>query len=236
MVRGCHERISERGKPQPELIGAQRRRRSPVRKEVELTLLDAVFHLAARAIDCFVKLFRFNALAFERGHNEARVGSFYKMLRLGHDPALAAPAFAGLISQLLEDALRFAAFFRLQRSFGQFLRDPGFKPWIAGKAEDIVDVIILAPRHQLFTAKPGIRPEPDFDARPACPDLRGDPGDLVLGARRCVDIRGPQLGEKQLPAAENIKLQIAIALVIAVEEPAFLIAVDGSRRSRRGRG
>jgi hypothetical protein len=30
-----------------------------------------------------------------------------------------------------------------------------------------------------------------------------------------------------MPAAENVKRQIAVAFVIAVEEPAFLIAVDG---------
>ena len=38
---------------------------------------------------------------------------------------------------------------------------------------------------------------------------------------------GRSFANKQLPAAENIKRQIAVAFVIAVEEPAFLIAMDG---------
>jgi hypothetical protein len=45
-------------------------------------------------------------------------------------------------------------------------------------------------------------------------------------APRSVDVRGPEFRRKQMPAAENIKRQIAVAFVIAVEEPAFLIAVD----------
>ena len=42
-----------------------------------------------------------------------------------------------------------------------------------------------------------------------------------------VHIRRPQLGQKQFPAAENVQRQIAVAFVIAVEEPAFLAAMDG---------
>ena len=38
---------------------------------------------------------------------------------------------------------------------------------------------------------------------------------------------GRSFANSRLPAAENIKRQIAVAFVIAVEEPAFLIAVDG---------
>ncbi len=62
---------------------------------------------------------------------------------------------------------------------------------------------------------------------PAFPDLRDDKGDLLLGAGRGVDVRGPKFRQQQVPAAEDIKRQIAIAFVIAVKEPAFLVAVDG---------
>jgi integrase/recombinase XerD len=64
--------------------------------------------------------------------------------------------------------------------------------------------------------------------RQAClpADLRHDPGDLVLGARRGVNVCWPQLSQKQLPAAEHIKRQIAVAFVIAMKEAAFLFAVD----------
>ena len=58
-------------------------------------------------------------------------------------------------------------------------------------------------------------------------DLGDNPGDLLFRASRGVDVRGPEFRQKQVPAAENVKRQIAVAFVIAVEEPAFLAAVDG---------
>jgi hypothetical protein len=45
-------------------------------------------------------------------------------------------------------------------------------------------------------------------------------------ARAAVDVRGPQLGRQQMPAAEQIERQVAVAIVVAVKEPAFLMAVQ----------
>jgi CRP/FNR family transcriptional regulator, cyclic AMP receptor protein len=73
------QHISRRGKPQPQLVGAHRRRRGAVGKEVELTLLDAVFHIVAGAVDLFVKLLRRGIIGAERGDNKGadwrRLGS-----------------------------------------------------------------------------------------------------------------------------------------------------------------
>ena len=57
-------------------------------------------------------------------------------------------------------------------------------------------------------------------------DLRDDPGHLLHAAGRRVDVRGPQLRQQQVLAAEDVQRQIAIALVIAVEESARLLAVN----------
>ena len=87
--KAVHEHIGQRCEPQPQLVGAQARRRGPVREEIELAFLDAVFHLAAGAIDFLVKLLCFNVFARQRGDDEARIFAFGKMLRLGHDAAFA---------------------------------------------------------------------------------------------------------------------------------------------------
>ena len=36
----------------------------------------------------------------------------------------------------------------------------------------------------------------------------------------------PELGRQQMPAAEHVKRQVAVAIIVAVEEPAFLMAVQ----------
>ena len=75
------------------------------------------------------------------------------MLRLGHHAAFARPAVPGLVAQFLEKAFGFAAFGGFRASLGQLVCDRGFEPWIAGEAENIVNAVVLAPRHQLLAAE-----------------------------------------------------------------------------------
>lgn len=68
---------------------------------------------------------------------------------------------------------------------------------------------------------------------------RGFAGQSARPPRRCragVDIGGAQLGRQQMPAAEHVQRQIAVAVVIAVKEAALLMPVQrvvgGVERSR----
>lgn len=84
----------------------------------------------------------------------------------------------------------------------------------------------LRQRHQSLAAEAGIRPQNDFHLRPAKSDLSDDPFDLFDCAGARIDVQTPQLGAEQMPAAENVERQMAIAIVIAVEEAAFLMAMQ----------
>ena len=61
---------------------------------------------------------------------------------------------------------------------------------------------------------------------PACANLRHHAGDLFDGAGGPVDIGRPQLGGQQMTAAEDVQRQVAIAIIVAVEEPPFLVPVQ----------
>jgi hypothetical protein len=176
--QGGHEHLSERGEPQPQLISEQARRRSPVREEVELAFFDAVLNVAAGAVEFLVKLLCFNVFALERGDDEARIFSLGKVLRLGHDTAFARPAGERLVAQLLEEAFGLAAVLGFDFGLGQSVCDQGFQSLVAGKAENGVDALSLAPRHQVLAGEARIRPKPDVNIRPALPDL-GDEADAV---------------------------------------------------------
>ncbi len=53
-----------------------------------------------------------------------------------------------------------------------------------------------------------------------------NPLDLRDAARAGIDVGGAQLGRQQMPAAEHVQRQIAVAVVIAVEEVSLLMPVQ----------
>ncbi len=59
------------------------------------------------------------------------------------------------------------------------------------------------------------------------PDPRHDACDLVDSPGGAVDVGLAQLGRQQVVVAGDVERQVAEAVVIAVEEPAFLVSVDG---------
>ena len=62
--------------------------------------------------------------------------------------------------------------------------------------------------------------------RPAGAELRHDPGDLLHRSGASIDVGFAQLRRQEMAAAEHVKRQVAVAVVIAVEEAAFLMAVQ----------
>ena len=56
--------------------------------------------------------------------------------------------------------------------------------------------------------------------------MTGDARHLFDGAGTGVDVGTAQFGRQQVPAAEDVKWQIAIAIVIAVEEPTLLMPMQ----------
>ena len=50
---------------------------------------------------------------------------------------------------------------------------------------------------------------------------------MARGVLDGVDVAGPQVGHQQLVAAEDVQRQEAVMIVVAVEEAALLVAVDG---------
>lgn len=81
------------GEPEPDLVGAHGMGRGTVGKHIELTFLDAVFHLAAGAVGFLVEMPCLGFLRLERGDDKAGIGLALCPFRLADDTALPAPAF-----------------------------------------------------------------------------------------------------------------------------------------------
>ena len=106
----------------------------------------------------------------------------------------------------------------------RFSPDVAEQPDIAGQADQVVDGVLPAPGHQLLASEAGIGTPPDADLGPTLAQLAHDARDLLNRAGGRVDVGGPQLGAQQVIAAEDIERQAAV--VVAVEEPALLVAVQ----------
>jgi len=86
--------------------------------------------------------------------------------------------------------------------------------------------VVLTPTHQLVAAEAGIPAENDLRCRPHRPYLRHDSLYFLLAAEGRVMIGFAQTRAQNLFSAENVQRQIAIVVVIAVEESSLLLAVQ----------
>jgi hypothetical protein len=148
------------------------------------------------------------------------------VLGLGDDASFAAPAVQRAPREVDEAPRRATLGQALGCGGGELFGDDADQAVIAGEAEDVVDAVGFAPRHQLVPGEAGVCPQHDLNPRPAGADLADDPFDLGQGPGRGVDVRAPQLGREQMPPAEHVQRQITVAVVVTVEEPALLMAMQ----------
>ena len=164
--------------------------------------------------------------ARERGDDEPRISLALRPLRLGDDAAPAAPAVERAPLEVLEAARRLSALLGHRPGSGKLRLDHGDQPRVARQPEHIVHAICLAPRHHGLTRKAAIGPQQDAHIWPAGADLPDGPLDLLHATGAGVDVGGAQLGGQQVPPAEHVERQIAVAVVIAVEKAALLVPVQ----------
>ena len=161
-----------------------------------------------------------------RGDDEARVGFAVGPFRLGDDAALARPAVQRRPRELLEAARRLSARLRRRLGRGKLALDHRSEAGIARQAEQIIDAIGRAPGHQGLAGEARIGPQQDARGGPAGAELRHDPGDLLHRSGARIDVGFAKLRRQEMATAEHIKRQIAVAVVIAMEEAALLMAVQ----------
>src|SRR3954452_6009336 len=92
------------------------------------------------------------------------------------------------------------------------------KPGVASQAEHEVDAVLLAPEHERLAGKARVGPQHDLHPRPAGPDLPHDARHLLLSPSTRIDVGAAQLGGQEMPAAEDVERQVAVAIVVAVKE------------------
>src|ERR1700746_2731762 len=157
--------------------------RGAVGIKVELTLLEAILHLTAGAVELLVEVAGIVFLAPQRGDNKPGIGFACGPFRLAHDPPFPAPAVTGSPGETIEAACRFCGPLALLLRGGKFRLDLADEPAVLGQAEQEIDTVVLAPAHQRLAGTARIAAQQDAHLRPAPADLRGDPRPLLDAAR-----------------------------------------------------
>src|SRR6266571_9441372 len=84
----------------------------------------------------------------------------------------------------------------------------------------------FAPTHQLLAAETGIGAQDDSYFRPHRSHLRYDSLDLFQATRGSIAVGRTQTRTQQMLPAKNVERQIAIVVVVPMEEAAFLVSVQ----------
>ena len=101
------------------------------------------------------------------------------------------------------------------------------QPLVACQAEGVINMVFFpfTPAHQFFAAKAGVGAQDDLHLGPAPAQLGHDALHFFYRAGSRILVGRPQPSAQQLVAGEDIQRQIAVAVVVAVEEALRLMAV-----------
>src|SRR6516162_9512695 len=111
------------------------------------------FSIAAGAVEFLVEVAGLVLLARQRGDDKPRIGFVPCPFRLADDPALAAPALEGSPGEVLEAPRRLGGALALLLRRAEVGLDLGAEARVVGQAEQEIDAVVLAPRHQRVAGK-----------------------------------------------------------------------------------
>ena len=146
------EDIGESGEEQAELVGFVGVRAHAIGEQIELAVLDAVFHVAAWAIGVFVEFPGRDLVAIQGGDEEAAALFVSELVfDLGDDAPGPGPGSGfGDVVEIAVGADRLAGF---DHGHGGLAADPLCfleQDIVASQAEDVIHGISLAPAHQVL--------------------------------------------------------------------------------------
>ena len=174
-------------------------------RQIQLLLLDAVLHLTAGTADLLMEGLSGVVPGRQRGGHGAGIGTAGQDLGFGQHPLVAGSTVEGGAAKVLEVSDRLPMLIREDSGQGQLGADGDFEAGIAGQAEQIVDLMVLTPSHQLLSGKAGVGPRQDLDMGPLAAQAGDDALDLLQDAGGSVDVGRAQQDGEQMEGAEDVE-------------------------------
>ena len=97
---------------------------------------------------------------------------------------------------------------------------------VACQTQDVVDPMAITPPHESPATETAVGTQHDLDPGPdlaESPDQQFQNRTAVLGR---VDVRGTQVRHQKFVTAKNVQRQVAVVVVVPVEEPSLLATVQ----------
>lgn len=219
------QHVRGRRQEHAELIGDEAVATGAVGEQAELMLLDAVFGFATHAV---IILIEDGAGVGQIGDDKAWIGLAVlgsgQIFGLANDATHSAPC-AGGIKEFMEESMGLAVDGAPLSDRVELELNVALQDGIACQAEQIKDVVSLAPVHDAMSAKAAVAAEHDADVGPFLAKALNQKLKDRPGVQGSVDVGRPQVGDQQVIAAMNVERQEAVVVVVAVEEAIFLMSV-----------
>src|SRR5262249_18556620 len=108
--------------------------------------------------------------------------AFLQCLGFAYPSPFPPPTLQGLILKISEDPRRSACRFELLFRFRHLRLKELLQSFVLGLAEEVINLVALAPGHDLVTRKTRIASQPDPHPRPFCAQSLHNPLDLIQRA------------------------------------------------------
>src|SRR5262249_31204263 len=139
-----HQNIGCRAQEKTKLVCKESMATRAIGKEIELLLLDAVFHFAALTVIVLVQVLRFT---WDIGHHEAGVRTLSSVFVFDDHLPLTIP-LGCCVAERTENPLRFASPSEQPGSSANLVSTKFLKDRVFRQAEDVADAVTVAPAHE----------------------------------------------------------------------------------------
>jgi len=147
-------------------------------------------------------------------------------IQTGDDTPLGASASGGIPDWFVDNALLavpgFLTFYRLDIRCHH-----GFQSAVLRQANDVIDPIPVAPRQQLWPAEPAVGSD-DLGLRPGLAQISNQQSGDGPGMCRDILATATQVAHEQVSACKDVERQEAVAIVVPIEMPTALLAMNSS--------
>src|SRR5271165_303605 len=207
--------------------------------QVQILLLDLVFHVAARTVKVFITLLGTKAIrallllvlkAFGRqvSHDKTRIVFVLWHLGFSDDPPRACPTLKGLVLELCEAARHAATENGRLTDSSKLLSYQFEQPAVARQTQTIIDLRFLsfAPGHNLLATEATVGAHNDARFGTTFSHCRNDFLQCLNCTTGGVAIAGTKLGPERYRTDKGKQGQVTVGAVETVKETSFLMTVQ----------